>query len=127
MGDCFVRQKCILQDTPVRWYDPDTMPPISLYVGGQDKLVDGRKLLQRFEEVETDVVVIRSQIDEDYEHLDCLWSMDCIERIGEKVKEDIWYTTTAEDVVVPAGCSLEEKGIWSGGWTEDTDDQESLI
>ena len=86
------------------------MPPVSLYVGGRDKLVDGQKLIERFETVETEVVVIRSQVDKHYEHLDCLWSMDCVERIGEKVREDIWLTTTADNVVVPEGCHEEEKG-----------------
>src|SRR5271170_2067519 len=100
LQDCFVKLKCILPDTEVKWYDAKLMPPISLYVGGRDKLVNGRKLIERFEQVETDVIVMRSQVDEDYEHLDCLWSMDCIERIGEKVKEDIWISTTAEDVIV---------------------------
>jgi hypothetical protein len=86
------------------------MPPISLYVGGRDKLVDGRKLIDRFEQAETDVVVIRAQIDEDYEHLDCLWSLDCIERIGVRVKEDIWLTTLDEDIVVPEECRKEDQG-----------------
>lgn len=103
------------------------MPPISLYVGGNDKLVDGNKLIERFEKVETDVVVIRSQIDEDYEHLDCLWSMDCIERIGEKVKEDIWATTIADDVIVPEGCLKEEQGIQSTDWEELVTGVDSLI
>jgi len=89
------------------------MPPVSLYVGGRDKLVDGGKLIERFDKVETDVVVIRSQIDQDYEHLDCLWSIDCIERVGEKVKYDIWATATELDVVVPAGCRKDDQGIQS--------------
>ena len=87
------------------------MPPVSLYVGGRDKLVDGGKLIERFEEVESAVVVIRAQIDEDYEHLDCLWSMDCIERIGVRVKKDIWSTTWEGDVVIPEGCRKEDQGI----------------
>jgi hypothetical protein len=77
------------------------MPPVSLYVGGRDKLVDGRKLIERFEKVEKDILVIRSQVDEDYEHLDCLWSVDCIERIGEKVREDIWFTVAGREFIVP--------------------------
>lgn len=87
------------------------MPPISLYVGGRDKLVEGRKLIERFDQVETDIVVIRTQIDEDYEHLDCLWSMDCIERIGVRVKEDIWSTTLEQDIIVPEGCRKEDQGM----------------
>lgn len=109
--DSFVRQKCILPDTSLKWYDSETMPPVSIYVGGRDKLVEGEKLIDRFEQVETDIAVIRTQIDEDYEHLDCLWSMDCIERVGVRVKEDIWSTTWEEDIIVPEGCRKEDQGI----------------
>ena len=87
------------------------MPPVSLYVGGMDKLVDGRKLIERFEKVETDVIVLRAQVDEEYEHLDCIWGFDCIERVGKRVRDDIWSTVTANDVIVPEGCQEEEKGM----------------
>jgi hypothetical protein len=108
--DCFARQKCILPDHETPWYDPDLMPPVSLYVGGRDKLVDGRKLIERFQTVEKDVILVTSQVDEQYEHLDCLWSMDCIERVGKKVREDIWFTVLADDVVTPEGCQEADKG-----------------
>ena len=108
--DCFAKQKCILPLSETPWYDPGLMPPVSLYVGGRDKLVDGHKLIQRFETVEKDVVLLRGQIDEKYEHLDCLWSMDCIERIGNNVREDIWFTAVADDVCTPEGCQSDEKG-----------------
>src|SRR5277367_2037478 len=124
--DSFVKQKCWLPDTPVRWYDPELMPPISLYVGGRDRLVDGGKLIERFEQVEN-VQVIRSQLDEDYEHLDCLWAMDCIERIGEKVREDIWFTTTAETVVVQRGCFETDKGKLVDGQEQYIQGDGSLI
>lgn len=111
MGDCFAKQKCILPETETKWYDPALMPPVSLYVGGKDKLVDGRKLIERFEKVETDVIVLRGQVDEEYEHLDCIWSFDCIERVGEKIRDDIWSTVTADNVIVPKGCRDEDKGF----------------
>jgi hypothetical protein len=76
-----------------------------------DKLVDGRKLIERFEKVETDVIVLRAQVDEEYEHLDCIWSFDCIERVGKRVRDDIWSTVTENDVIVPEGCQEEEKGM----------------
>jgi hypothetical protein len=86
------------------------MPPVSLYIGGQDKLVNGRKLIERLENVE-DVIVLRSQVDEEFEHLDCLWSFDCIERVGKNVRQDIWTTVTVEDVIVPEGCLEADKGV----------------
>jgi len=108
--ECFARHKCILPDTQTPWYDPARMPPVSLFVGGRDKLVDGKKLIERLEKVEKDVVLLRGQVDEEYEHLDCIWSMDCIERVGEKVREDIWRTVLDDDVIVPEGCKEEERG-----------------
>jgi hypothetical protein len=110
MSDCFARQKCIMPDNEIPWYDSSLMPPVSLYVGGRDKLVDGRKLITRFETTEKEVVLVRSQVDEEYEHLDCLWSMDCIERVGKKVREDIWFTAVGEQVITPDGCNEEDKG-----------------
>ena len=86
------------------------MPPVALYIGGRDKLVDGRKLIERFEKVENDVIVLRKQVDEEFEHLDCIWGIDCIERVGQRVRDDIWYTVTVDDVVVPEGCREEDKG-----------------
>jgi hypothetical protein len=108
--DGFAKQNCVFRDTEEPWYDPEMMPPVSLFVGGSDKLVDGKKMIDRFAKIEKGVVMIRGQIDEEYEHLDCLWAMDSLERIGERVKGDIWSTTTEEDVVVPEGCRLGDKG-----------------
>lgn len=85
------------------------MPPVSLYVGGRDKLVDGQKLIKRFEEVETGVILLRTQVD-DYEHVDCIWSMDAIERVGKNVRHDIWVSAEADDVIVPEGCNERDKG-----------------
>lgn len=121
-----MKQKCWLPDTPTTWYDPELMPPVSLYVGGRDRLVDGGKLIERLEQVEH-VEIIRTQVDQDYEHLDCLWAMDCIERIGEKVRQDIWLTTTANNVVVPRGCQETDKGKLIDGQEEYIRGDESLI
>jgi hypothetical protein len=87
------------------------MPPVSLYVGGRDKLVDGRKLIERFEKVETGVVLVRAQIDDEFEHLDCIWGFDCIDRVAKNVRQDIWTTIPVEeDVVLPEGCIQDDKG-----------------
>jgi len=87
------------------------MPPVSLYVGGRDKLVDGRKLIERFETVESGVVLLRGQIDDEFEHLDCIWGFDCIDRVAKNVRLDIWSTIPVdEDVILPQGCLQDEKG-----------------
>jgi hypothetical protein len=81
-----------------------------LYVAGLDRLVDGRKLGDRLANVEKGVLVVSKYVDHDYDHIDCLWSMDSIERVGKKIVEDIWFTTQDKDVLVPTGCRLEDKG-----------------
>ena len=109
--DGFGRKKCILSEDMEPWYDARLMPPVALYIGGQDKLVDGKKLIERFERVETRVSLLRGQIDEDFEHLDCIWGFDCIERVAKNVRLDIWDTVPLhEDVVVPEGCLPDDKG-----------------
>jgi hypothetical protein len=112
VGDCFAKKKCILfEDT--RWYD-SRMPPVSLFVGGRDKLVDGRKLIERLREREENVRVLRAQIDDEYEHLDCIWALDSIERVARRIREDIWATCGEGDCVVPEGCEEGERGASIG-------------
>jgi hypothetical protein len=111
VGDGFAKKKCILyEDT--RWYD-SRMPPVSLFVGGRDKLVDGRKLIERLREKEN-IRVMRAQIDDEYEHLDCIWALDSIERIARRIREDIWATCGEADVVVPEGCVEVGRGASIG-------------
>ncbi|KAL4922410.1 Alpha/Beta hydrolase protein [Aspergillus aurantiobrunneus] len=77
------------------WYGPQT-PPFALWVGGSDQLVDGRKLLQRFESGrEPHVQVAHAKVIEEYEHLDVLWAMDMIEQVGREVRQVLWETMPA--------------------------------
>ncbi|KAI9806677.1 MAG: hypothetical protein M1825_006134 [Sarcosagium campestre] len=74
------------------WYD-EQAPPFALWVAGSDDLVDGRKLLRRFERGrEPHVRVVHSKLIEEYEHLDVIWAMDSIEKVGKEVREVIWKT-----------------------------------
>ncbi|KAL8737573.1 MAG: hypothetical protein Q9181_001551 [Wetmoreana brouardii] len=95
------------------WYD-EQVPPFALWVAGSDELVDGRRLLRRFERGrEPHVRIVHQKIIEEYEHLDVIWAMDMIEKIGREVKEIIWRTASAEakDMCrVPQGCDDVE--IW---------------
>ncbi|KAJ5157717.1 uncharacterized protein N7482_008817 [Penicillium canariense] len=78
------------------WFDPQ-VPPFALWVGGSDALVDGRRLLRRFDEGhEPHVRVVHSKIIDEYEHLDVLWAMDAIEQVGNEVRQVIW-TTMSDD------------------------------
>lgn len=89
------------------WYGPQT-PPFALWVCGADDLVDGRRLLRRFERNrEPYVDVVHSKVIEGYEHLDVIWAMDAIEKVGKEVREVLWKTAPEEARTVcrtPRGC-----------------------
>ena len=95
------------------WYS-SAVPPFALWVCGSDALVDGRRLLRRFAKGrEPHVRVVHQKIIDEYEHLDVIWAMDVIEKVGREVKEVIWKTVereTREGCKVPSGC--EEVGVW---------------
>jgi len=87
------------------WYN-EKVPPFALWVAGSDGLVDGRRLLKRFENGrEPHLRLVHSKIIEEYEHLDVIWAMDAIEQVGREVKEVLWRTCNVRDKVrVPVGC-----------------------
>jgi pimeloyl-ACP methyl ester carboxylesterase len=89
------------------WYGPRT-PPFALWVCGADDLVDGRRLLRRFERNrEPHVDIVHSKIIEGYEHLDVIWAMDAIDKVGKEVRAVIWKTAPEEARKVcrtPRGC-----------------------
>lgn len=97
------------------WYD-ERVPPFALWVAGSDDLVDGRKLLKRFANGrEPHVKVVHSKIIEDYEHLDVIWAMDCVEQVGKEVKEVIWKTCPVrEECRVPRGCEEVQEWRYTG-------------
>lgn len=79
------------------WYDK-RVPPLALWVAGSDDLVDGRRLLRRFQRGrEPHVNVVHTKVIDEYEHLDVIWAMDAIEQVGSEVKAVIWKTMSDED------------------------------
>jgi pimeloyl-ACP methyl ester carboxylesterase len=96
------------------WYGPGT-PPFALWVCGSDDLVDGRRLLRRFERGrEPHVDVVHSKVIEGYEHLDVIWAMDAIEKVGKEVREVLWKTASVDARKVcrtPKGCE-EVRGFY---------------
>ncbi|KAL4928997.1 putative ab-hydrolase associated lipase [Aspergillus undulatus] len=88
------------------WYGPHT-PPLALWIGGNDKLVDGCKLLARLQSGrEPHVTIAHAKVIEGYEHLDVLWAMDMIEQVGSEVRQVLWETMGPEArrvSVVPRG------------------------
>ena len=104
-------------DSPERgsraWYD-EQVPPFALWVAGADKLVDGRRLLRRFERGrEPHVRVVHSKIIDDYEHLDVIWAIDCLDQVGKEMREILWKTAPEEArkcCPTPKGCESVETG-----------------
>ncbi|KAF2172364.1 hypothetical protein M409DRAFT_50076 [Zasmidium cellare ATCC 36951] len=90
------------------WYDKQ-FPPLALWVCGADDLVDGRRLLRRFDRGrEPDVRIVHKKIIEGYEHLDVIWAMDAIEKVGKEVREVIWRTVDPNSqrrCRTPVGCA----------------------
>lgn len=93
------------------WYDTRS-PPMALWIPGSDLLVDGRKLLDRFQRREPHARLVHYKIIQEYEHLDVIWAMDNIEKVGSEVKEVLWKTCGVRDEVrVPKGCESIEKWV----------------
>jgi len=94
------------------WYD-EQFPPLALWVCGADDLVDGRRLLRRFDRGrEPHVNVVHKKIIEGYEHLDVIWAMDCIDKVGKEIKEVVWKTASEEArraCRTPKGCEDVER------------------
>ena len=97
------------------WYD-EQVPPFALWVAGSDELVDGRRLLRRFERKrEPHVRVVHSKVIEEYEHLDVLWAMDSVDKVAREVREVLWKTLSDADRAkckVPKECEGIE--VWRG-------------
>jgi len=96
------------------WFD-SRMPPLGLWIAGRDELVDGKRLLRRFEKGrEPHVEVVHLNTLEEYEHLDVLWAMDSIDMVGREVLDTIWKTAgeARSHCRTPKGCEARE--IWVG-------------
>ena len=89
------------------WYD-ERFPPLALWVAGADDLVDGRRLLRRFDRGrEPHVRIVHKKIIEGYEHLDVIWAMDMLEKVGKEVREVLWRTVAPQvqrECRTPVGC-----------------------
>ena len=78
------------------WYD-EHVPPMALWIAGNDQLVDGRRLLRRFERGrEPYVRIVHAKVIEEYEHLDVLWAMDATEQVGQEVRQVLFDTVPVD-------------------------------
>ncbi|KAG6195216.1 hypothetical protein E4U10_002081 [Claviceps purpurea] len=87
------------------WYN-DQVPPFAIWICGKDQLVDGRRLLRRFEKGrEPHVKLIHSKVVEEYEHLDVIWAVDAVEQVFQDMRDVLWKTCyDQEKFRTPAGC-----------------------
>ncbi|KAL2259015.1 hypothetical protein VTK26DRAFT_7454 [Humicola hyalothermophila] len=105
------------------WYNHQA-PPFALWVCGNDRLVDGEKLLRRFERGrEPHVRVVHSKVISGYEHLDVIWAMDAVDQVFREVREVLWKTCDVRDICrVPRGC--EKVAPWTGPEDEEAKQEE---
>ncbi|KAK8139629.1 hypothetical protein PG984_000752 [Apiospora sp. TS-2023a] len=94
------------------WYN-EQAPPMALWVAGNDDLVDGTKLIRRFERGrEPYVQIVHQKVIAEYEHLDVIWAMDAVDQVFSEVREVLWKTCNVRDQCrVPKGC--ETVPAWS--------------
>lgn len=66
------------------WFNA-RVPPLALWIAGRDELVDGQRLVRRFErDREPHAEVVHLSVLDEYEHLDVLWAMDSIDMVGRE-------------------------------------------
>ncbi|KAG6085916.1 hypothetical protein E4U15_001032 [Claviceps sp. LM218 group G6] len=97
------RHNLVLAGSP--WYN-DQVPPFAIWICGKDQLVDGRRLLRRFEKGrEPHVKLIHSKVVEEYEHLDVIWAVDVVDQVFQDMRDVLWKTCyDQEKFRTPAGC-----------------------
>lgn len=95
------------------WYN-EQVPPIALWICGDDQLVDGQRLLKRFESGrEPHVRVVHSKTIAEYQHLDVIWAMDAPDQVFREIREVLWKTCGgARDICrIPEGCDAVEEWV----------------
>ncbi|KAF8472520.1 Alpha/Beta hydrolase protein [Kalaharituber pfeilii] len=78
------------------WYN-ELFPPLALWVCGSDDLVDGKRFLKRLDKGrEPYVRVVHQSVIDEYEHLDVLWAIDSIQKVGWEVRDIVWKIVEEE-------------------------------
>ena len=90
----FSTRGCTLDQTAEKWWDGNTFPPLSIFSGGLDFLVLTEPLLDRLENEESDVRLLRYKRQEEAEHCDHFWACDAVEWCFYDIMEDIEATRT---------------------------------
>ncbi|CUS08187.1 unnamed protein product [Tuber aestivum] len=95
------------------WYD-GRCPPMAFWVAGNDDLVDGPRLIRRFERgKEPDVNLVHAKVIEEYEHLDVIWAVDAPEQVFKELVDVLWKCVDEDvkrDVILPRGVGALANG-----------------
>lgn len=87
--DGFASRGCILDASSTNpWWD-ERFPPLSIFSGGMDFLVLTDPLIDRLENIETEVPVLRWKRQEEAEHCDHFWAAEAVEWCFHDILEDI--------------------------------------
>jgi len=107
------------------WYNHQ-VPPFALWICGNDCLVDGDKLLRRFERGrEPHVKLVHSKVIDEYEHLDVIWAMDAVDTVFKEVREVLWKTCNVRNECrVPKGCEDVPEWVPSAQRDPNEDEEE---
>jgi len=87
----WTQQKCALDTSMSQWFD-SRFPPLAMYYGGRDSLIDTESLLQRLKSNEPEVKVIRSMKVDKAEHCDFYYAAEAVEWCFSSFKDDIEKT-----------------------------------
>lgn len=89
--DGFASRGCVLDTSLEQWWDED-FPPLSIYSGGMDFLVLTDPLIERLEQKEKHVKLLRFKRQDEAEHCDHFWAADAVEWCFQDILEDIEKT-----------------------------------
>ncbi|SAM86299.1 related to YEH1-steryl ester hydrolase [Ustilago bromivora] len=91
--DGFASRGCVLDPSLDQWWD-ENFPPLSIFSGGMDFLVLADPLIERIEQREKHVKLLRFKRQDEAEHCDHFWAADAVEWCFEDILEDIERTRT---------------------------------
>ncbi|KUJ13755.1 alpha/beta-hydrolase [Mollisia scopiformis] len=87
------------------WF-PEYTAPLAFWAAGDDELVDGKRLLNRFRRGrEPNANIVHKHVVAGYEHLDVVWSCDAVEKVGWEMRNVIWKSVQDKsEIRNPRGC-----------------------
>lgn len=89
--DGFASRGCVLDPSLDQWWD-ENFPPLSIFSGGMDFLVLTDPLIERLEQREKCVKLLRFKRQDEAEHCDHFWAADAVEWCFRDILEDIERT-----------------------------------